>query len=141
MFLFCDRFLWLQIHNLITIVIIPSILSLVINVLIYNYVRASSNRIQPQMIPENVQRTKFSRRDMKLVRHMISMFYIFVGGWTPIYIIPIINYYTVVNTITSLSLTILCELASFINMIDLFLYNRELRKYFKRSCVKFASKL
>ncbi|CAF2004090.1 unnamed protein product [Rotaria magnacalcarata] len=136
---FCDRFVWLRIHNLITIVIIPAILSLLINILIYNYVRASSNRIQPQMIPENAQRTKFSHRDMKLVRHMIFMFCIFVGGWTPIYIMAIINFYSVINTIISSSLTILCELASFINIIDLFLYNRQLRKYFKRSCVKFAS--
>ncbi|CAF3909819.1 unnamed protein product [Rotaria magnacalcarata] len=137
--MFCDRFVWLRIHNLITIVIIPAILSLLINILIYNYVRASSNRIQPQMIPENAQRTKFSHRDMKLVRHMIFMFCIFVGGWTPIYIMAIINFYSVINTIISSSLTILCELASFINIIDLFLYNRQLRKYFKRSCVKFAS--
>ncbi|CAF2132570.1 unnamed protein product [Rotaria magnacalcarata] len=137
--MFCDQFVWLRIHNLITIVIIPAILSLLINILIYNYVRASSNRIQPQMIPENAQRTKFSHRDMKLVRHMIFMFCIFVGGWTPIYIMAIINFYSVINTIISSSLTILCELASFINIIDLFLYNRQLRKYFKLSCVKFAS--
>ncbi|CAF3565860.1 unnamed protein product [Rotaria socialis] len=139
--MFCGRFVWLQIHNLITIVIIPSILNLLINILIYNYVWASSNRIQPQMIPGNVQRTKFSRRDMKLVRHMIFMFYISVGGWTPIYIIPIINYYSVVNTMISLSLTILCKLTSFIIIIDLFLYNHDLRKYFKRSYLKFVSKL
>jgi len=128
--------IWLDVFSLVTIVVIPSIMCSVTNMLIYHHVRSSSHRIQPETISKNVEQTKFSHRDIFLLRHMVLMFCIFVGGWTPVYIIPVIEYYTPVNSIASSSSTIWCELSVLFDIIDLFLYNHELRKYLKDICLR-----
>jgi len=57
------------------------------NTIIFNYVRASTNRVQPSaVVTKNNQHQAINRRDLYLLRHMIIMFCIFVGGWSPIYI-------------------------------------------------------
>ncbi len=104
--------------------------------LIYQYVRSSSRRIQPQTISKDIQKLKISRRDIFLIRHMILMFCIFVGGWAPVYIIPIITDYMPVKTTVSSIFTIWCELALLLDMIDLFLYNHELRNHLKDICLR-----
>jgi hypothetical protein len=109
---------------------------LVINMLIYHHVRSSSLRVQPQIISSNIQLTKISRRDIYLLRHMVLMFCIFVAGWTPTFIIPILRYYTSIDIIINSSVIVWCELALLIDMIDLFLYNHEVRKYLKDICLR-----
>ena len=111
-------------------------MSFVINILIYYYVRSSSRRVQVQNSSANVQHTKISRRDVYLFRHMVLMFCIFVGGWAPTFIAPIIGYYTSIHEVVYLSLTIWCELALLFDMIDLFLYNHEVRKYLQDLCIR-----
>jgi hypothetical protein len=124
--------LWPVIYPLISIVIVPSIMFFVINMLIYNHVRLSSRRVQLQTISGSVQQRKIiNHRDVALLRHMILMFCIFVGGWAPIYILSIFFYYMPVNAIVDLCVTIWCELALLFDIIDLFLYNHELRMYLK----------
>jgi hypothetical protein len=103
----------------------------IINKLIYNHVRSSSRRIQPSTVSGNFQQRKINSRDIVLLRHMVLMFCIFVGGWTPIFILPIIHHYMPISTIVHGCLTIWCELALLSDVIDLFLYNHELRKYLK----------
>lgn len=99
------------------------------NLLIYLHVRSSTNRIHPQDTSKSVQNKKLYPRDGYLLRHMVFMFCIFVGGWAPVFLLPIINDYVFVNAIVDSSFTIFCEVAAFIDMIDLFLYNHEVRKY------------
>jgi hypothetical protein len=65
------------------------------------------------------------------------MFCIFVGGWAPTFILLIIECYMPVNGIVASCLTVLCELALLFDIIVLFLYNRELRKYLKNTCRRF----
>jgi len=128
--------MWLNVYTLAAIVVIPSIMCFVTNMLIYHHVRSSSRRVQPETSAENVVQKKISQRDIFLIRHMVLMFCIFAGGWAPVYIIPIIEYYAPVNSIASSISTIWCELAALFDMFDLFLYNHELRKYLKDLCLR-----
>jgi hypothetical protein len=109
------------------IVIIPSSIYSINNIIIFNYVRSSTNRIQPSSgIPQN-QCT--NRRDLHLLRHMIIMFSIFVGGWSPIYLYTTISIsFDFASTIVSLFI-LLAELSLLFDIINLFLYNHELRRY------------
>jgi hypothetical protein len=104
--------------------------------LIYYYVRSSSRRVQPQNDSSNIPQTNISRRDIVLLRHMVIMFCIFIGGWSPTFLVPIIASYMSVNMIVVSSFTILCELGLLLDMIDLFLYNHEVRKYLKSTCLR-----
>ena len=103
--------------------------TIVSNVLIYRHVSSSSNRVQSPAISTAGHRRGVSRRDIFLLRHMAIMFGIFVAGWTPSFLIPIVEKYTPVHSIVSSSLNLWSELAVLINMIDLFLYNHEVRRY------------
>jgi hypothetical protein len=121
-------------YKLILIVIIPSIVFLITNIFIYVSVRASSHRIQPVLsITENTsdnrRPSRISQRDIHLLRHMIVMFCIFVGGWAPLYTVLAIQNQFLVNPILLACLTIWCQLALLCDIIDLYLYNHELRKY------------
>ncbi|UJR21693.1 hypothetical protein I4U23_024770 [Adineta vaga] len=127
----CDRSIWLAVYVFVTTVVISSIMCLIINMFIYHYVRSSSRRVQPQDASGNIQQIKINHRDIYLLKHMVIMFCIFVGGWAPVFIIPIIEHYTPVDQVINSISTILCELASLIDIVDLFLYNHQLRKYFK----------
>lgn len=118
-------------------VIIPSILCLIINTLIFIHVHVSSRRVHsqpPAVVQSNTGSTQHhtvSRRDIHLLRHMIIMFCIFIGGWTPNCLIPILYYHVYVSMLVYLPLAILCELALLCDIIDLFLYNHEVRNYLK----------
>ncbi|CAF0720852.1 unnamed protein product [Adineta ricciae] len=82
---YCDTQKWISVYTFVMYVVVPSIISLVNNILIFQHVRSSSNRIQTVEIGGSQnQRHKISRRDLHLLRHMIIMFVIFVGGWTPL---------------------------------------------------------
>ncbi|CAF0937562.1 unnamed protein product [Rotaria sordida] len=133
--------LWPKVYVLVNMMIIPSIIYFVTNILIYYHVRSSSRRIQPQTNIHNIQQIKISHRDIYLLRHMILMFCIFVAGWAPIYILPIINHFTYINLLAYGISTIWCELALLINILDLFLYNHKLRKYLKSICLECFTKL
>ncbi|CAF2851509.1 unnamed protein product [Rotaria sp. Silwood2] len=133
-------FLWPKVYALISVMIIPSTIYLITNILIYYHVRSSSRRIQPQTIFHNVQQIKISRRDIYLLRHIILMFCVFVTGWAPTSILPIVNHFTYVNILLYGVSTIWCELALLINIIDLYLYNHKVRKYLKSICLQCCTK-
>lgn len=77
------------------------------------------------------QSTRISRRDIYLLRHTIFMFTMFALGWTPIFTLVAIDYHNTVNQLVYTALQILTVVASVSCMLDLFLYNHELRKYIK----------
>jgi membrane protein YdbS with pleckstrin-like domain len=59
------------------------------------------------------------------------MFTIFFCGWAPIYILLVINFDgTAVSSITLQILAMMAAVSLFIDVVDLFLYNHELWKYF-----------
>lgn len=108
-----------------------------INVIIFKYVRSSTNRVQPaDFTIHNVRRQPIARRDLHLLRHMIAMFCIFIGGWAPIFfyvaIISDVDFTEIVYPI----LFMLAELSVLCTLIDLFLYNRQLRKHFTEKFIR-----
>jgi hypothetical protein len=92
---------------------------------IFIHVYSSSRRVQPESLVTqnnsvNTQEQKISRRDLHLLRHMIFMFCVFVGGWTPICLAPVIYYGVYLRPLIYICFVILCELALLCDIIDLF---------------------
>lgn len=116
----------------------PCTISVLIHFLIFKHVHASSRRVQAQDRPRaNSEESSslslgiISRRDLQLLRHFIIMFCIFIGTWSPIYIYSVVEP-TAPRTSLILSLLILlAECGILIDMINLYIYNRELRQYLR----------
>lgn len=109
------------------IVVVPSAAYAVINLLLFKYVRSSTTRVHTT----NKQEQPINRRDIHLLRHVIVIFCIFIGGWGPIF-----TYVAIVSTFELASIVfavlfLLAILSVFCVIIDLFLYNHDLRKYFR----------
>jgi hypothetical protein len=80
---------------------------------------------------DSVQAATLSHRDARLLKHMIFIFTVFWGTWTPAYIImAMIGYGISVSPITLHVFLMVPTLGLLIDIGDLFLYNHELRKYF-----------
>jgi hypothetical protein len=108
----------------------PSLINIILNVHIFLYVRSSIRRIQPQMInPVNIQRTKISRRDILVLRQMIIIFVLFIGGWTPIYLSVLLDKLVYIDSLVVPYTVLFGELCLLSIMIHLFIYNRQLRRY------------
>lgn len=74
-----------------------------------------------------------SQRDTHLLKHMIFMFVIFFCGWVPLYIIAVINWNgTAIPYVLHHVLTILPTLSLLFDVVNLFVYNHELRRYLIR---------
>jgi hypothetical protein len=123
--------MWRRLYTLIIIVFIPLVIFCINNIIIFRYVRSSTNRVKPSSaIVQTNQHQPITRRDLHLLRHMIIMFCIFVGGWAPVYIYAIISLQLDSNLMAA-SFTVLSQLSLFLNITNLFLYNHELRRYFR----------
>ncbi len=104
-----------------------------INVVLFNYVRSSTRRVQPL----NQQPAQpIHRRDLYVIRHMIIMFCIFVGGWTPIYLYWIFNGKRIFNQLVLSILILLAESSVLFDIINLFICNHKLRKYLEKKFVE-----
>ncbi|CAF1276576.1 unnamed protein product, partial [Adineta steineri] len=114
-----------RIYVLILVVIVPSFIYIITNLIIFNHARTSTNRVQALNQQEN---KTFSRRDLYLLKHMIVVYCIFVGGWSPIYLFAIINYDDTFNPNIGPILTLIATLSLLLIMINLLIYNHELRK-------------
>ncbi len=123
---------------MIILVIIPSFLSVLINGIIVIHVRASSLRVQPQITTAHItgnhiihQHPKINGRDIRLLTHMLFMFWIFIGGWGPIYAIIIVMDSIAISILTSRMLSILGDISLLCIVIELFAYNHKLRDYLR----------
>jgi len=128
---------WMRYYTLAIIIVVPVSVCVVINIIIFKYVQSLSLRIQPasQRTIANHnhdQKPTLSRRDVHLLRHMIIMFFVFIVGWVPIYIALVIQIQTPVSTLILRILSLLAEISLLCDMIDLFLYSHELRRYLQR---------
>ena len=109
---------------------IPAFICIITNALIYRHVLASSRRVQTSTAcPDNQYACAISRRDISLLRHMIILFLVFILGWTPSVIVNIAEYYTAVSNLLYDVSFLSFQLALLVVIIDLFLYNHEVRKY------------
>jgi len=114
--------------------IVPSLINAIVNVRIFTYVRSSSRRVRPQAVPSmtnmiNTQEPRISRREISLLRQMIFMFSMFVGGWTPVYLTVLILYFIPFNLMAFQLTTVVAELCLLFITMNLFVCNHELREY------------
>ena len=68
---------------------------------------------------------------------MLFIFIVFVSGWTPVYIISMINQDATTLSKVFLYLQLLPELSSLILILDLFWYNHDLREYLTNALLKY----
>ncbi len=125
---------WMPYYTLVLVIVVPVSVYVVINIIIFKYVQSSTRRTQPtttNMINEQ-KTTKLSRRDAHLLRHMIVMFFVFIIGWGPIYIISVLPTQVSGNLLVLRILSLLAEISLLCDMIDLFLYSHDLRQYLQR---------
>jgi hypothetical protein len=66
---------------------------------------------------------------------MVIMFAVFIIGWTPWVTLYIVLYYIVVTPLIAYAVYIWFQLALMLEMIDLFLYNHQVRKYLTKLCL------
>jgi len=131
----------MSIYTLIIVVLVPTLVTLILNLCMFKYARSSSRRIRIQNprnrvnVIVNQQPAKISRRDIFLLRHAIFMFAMFILGWTPIFSLVAIDYHGTVTPLVYTILEILAAISSLCCMLDLFLYNHELRLYIKNKLV------
>lgn len=121
------------------IVVAAACASLLVNAVLFMYVYSSSRRVQPvnnvlQVPFHSIRLSKLRRRDMYLLRHVIFMFVLFMGGWGPINVLGMIQLYTSKSyPLLYTLLVIWTEICLLGDMINLFVYNRELRLYLTRT--------
>ena len=130
----CVRPRWQIIYGLVTLVVIPSIISTINNILIFTHVHSSSNRVQSSLSIVGPSRSSASlstrhRRDIHLARHMIFMLCIFMIGWTPMFTFGVIRPNYDVDMIVFATFTLIAEVCLSINLLNLFSFNHELRRY------------
>ncbi|CAF0855901.1 unnamed protein product [Adineta steineri] len=85
---------WINVYKLLVIVIIPSILKLVFNAMIFSFVRSSSKRVHTTTataIAPVANLKHQHNRDMYLLKHMLFLLTVFVIGWAPVYLIAAID--------------------------------------------------
>jgi hypothetical protein len=109
--------------------------------MIFLFVRSSTRRVHATEVfsttsvaNNNLQQA----RDMHLLKHMVFIFIVFLIGWAPVYFQSVIDFTGGIPTSTWVYylLEMLPVFTSFINILDLFIYNYELRKYFKEQIFK-----
>jgi hypothetical protein len=108
------------------------------------HVRASTRRLQPRSINtiengDNNQRPRISRRDISVLQQMMIAFFIFIVGWTPIYFSLVLSHYIMFDPLIIRYGTIVGGLAVLATIINLFLYNHEIKEYLInkiRQCVR-----
>ncbi|CAF0990001.1 unnamed protein product [Adineta steineri] len=101
---YCNLPFWMMMYVLIVVEIVPPIVTLVLNLLIFKHAHTSSRRIQAgngitqhnttsAVITNAIKELrKASRRDLSLLKHTLVMFGILVIGWVPLYLLIVIDY-------------------------------------------------
>ncbi|CAF4247273.1 unnamed protein product, partial [Adineta steineri] len=131
---YCANEFWLAIYTLITATILPSIINIILNTLIFSHVRSSSLRVHPNTVKAVANTVKnqqpvINRRDISLLRQMVFMFVMFIGGWIPALILNILNQTMNFDFKIVQIAIIFSQLCLLGILINLFMYNHELRQY------------
>jgi hypothetical protein len=130
---------WIILYTLFIIVVLPSIVTIVFNSMIFFFVRSSTRRVHATATAPttSVANTNLQHaRDMYLLKHMVFIFIVFLIGWTPIYIESAIDFSRGASSWLFLLLQILPVFSTLINILDLFMYNHDLRQYLKEQIIK-----
>jgi hypothetical protein len=131
--------LWIRVYRLLVIVILPSMLNGIFNLLIFLKVKLSTQRLSTGTMEVSIIQSKrkcLNSRDVCLLKHMIFLHIVFVIGWAPITLLSIIEIYIKIPVLVYLFIRLLPPISLLIDILDLFLYNHELRQYFKEQYLK-----
>ncbi len=124
------------------IIVVPLVVCLVNNSIIFIHVYSSSRRIQPitgstvATGDNHQQRPRINRRDIHLLRHMLMMLCSFILGWAPIYLVGVLGNAISVSLLTYQLLSLLSEMSVLFDVVDLFLYNHELRRHLRQTILR-----
>jgi hypothetical protein len=124
---------WTTVYDLVMIVILPLIIIVVLNAIIFLKVRSSSRRIHTTALPSTaaIDRRQQNARDVHLLKHMLFMFVVFIMGWAPIYTYSLIVQYPYSYYLLFIVLQVLPVFSVVVDILDLFLYNHDIRQYYK----------
>ncbi len=101
----------------------------IINSIIFIYAHRSARRVRPTN-GESANTPILSQRDAHLLKHMIFMYVVFFCGWAPPYMIRAVTVsVSVLSPIVVQIFYISSAACILIDIVDLFLYNHELRQY------------
>ena len=134
LFQYCKLPAWLRIYGYVLTSIVPASINILPNVLIFSYVRSSTNRVQPQgssslTATVSVQYSKVNRREIALVKQMTYMFVLLIVGWNPIFIITVVNAYTALSPLLHHLGYLICQACILGIVLHLLSINQELRQY------------
>jgi hypothetical protein len=134
LFQYCTLPAWLRIYGYVLTSLVPALINVLPNVLIFSYVHSSTHRIQPHRSSAltatvSVQHPKVNRREIALLKQMTYMFVLLIIGWNPIFIITVINSYTAVHPLFHHLGYLLCQACIMCIILHLLSINRELRQY------------
>jgi hypothetical protein len=126
------------------LIIFPSILIIIFNGLIYWTVTSSSRRVHNISTNPNggagagvVARPNHQNaRDIFLLKHISFMFVVFIVGWSPTYILQLIESTAQAPAWLFKTFQVLPVLTTIIIVFDLFIYNHELRQYLKEKILR-----
>jgi len=101
-------------------------------------VRSSSRRVHALAATANAapKTNHQNNRDIFLLKHMLVIFVVFMLGWLPYYTLEIAGLTAKMPYWELKTLEILPVLSSIIILVDLFVYNHELRQYLKEKLLK-----
>ena len=116
------------------VAIIPSILFFLLNALILSHSRSSTRRVASSIIVHHVSLAQ--NRDTRLIKTMSIIFCLFVVGWGPVYVL--ITFYEQFGVPFEI-LKLLAEFILFSDIVNLYLFNRELRLYLKQRILNYMN--
>ena len=121
-------------YRLTIVFIIPSMLNGLLNLFIFLKVSLSSQRLisgVKSLSLESLNSKHLQNRDIALLKHILFLHIIFVIGWAPIALTPIIELFVQIPHLVNLFVRLLPSMSLLINILDLYVYNHELRQYFQ----------
>lgn len=105
-----------------------------LNLIIFLKVSLSSQRLisgDKSLSIESLNSKHLQNRDLALLKHIIFLHIIFVIGWAPIALTPIIELFVPIPQLVNLFVRLLPSISILISILDLYVYNHELRQYFQ----------
>ena len=121
-------------YAFLIVAIIPGILFFLLNAMIFSHVRSSTQRVAPSTNVGHVSSTK--TRDMRLIKSMSIIFSLFVIGWGPVYIL--VTFYEQF-VLPFEVLKYLAESILFSDIVNLYVYNTDIRLYLKQRLLNFIN--
>ena len=114
---------------------IPMMFILIFNLIIFVFVRSSTRRIREATNITGIATLHQQHtRDVHLLKHILFMFVVFILGWGPVYTVPIFPDYILITLPSwlTLSLQFPAVISCMVQIVDLFIYNREIQQYLKQ---------